>query len=159
MSELRNGPLNSLRKSSKLRSHAADLGSMSLRSTLITGVEALEVDTLTFNYRNLNDLYRAADKSMTDFKHRAHSLQTDIDRFAGNTHIKLKSYEAETDYSLDASARDFKAGLSRELAVKQDLKLEVRDLMGELKSLRHQIEETAAQVSYLEDFCGTRKLM
>mmetsp|Transcript_6435 Transcript_6435/g.11221 ORF Transcript_6435/g.11221 Transcript_6435/m.11221 type:complete len:161 (+) Transcript_6435:133-615(+) len=159
MSELRKGQLSSSpNKTKNQRSHTADIGSFSLRSTLITGVDALEVDTLTFNYRKLSDLYRTADKTMTDFKDRAHCLKTDLDRFDDSTHIKLQSYESQTQYELDSNSRDLMTGLANELKVKQSLESQLKDLVNQLTQLKQQVEETSARVSYLEDFCGTRKL-
>lgn len=155
MSELRKSTTS---RPNQHRSHTADLGSISLRSTLITGIEALEVDTLSYHYRKLSELHSAADKNMTDFKRRAHCLKTDMDRLDDNSHINLQSCESQTQHELDSSTRDLKAGLTHEFAVKQALERQVKDLVSQLTLLRQQVNETAAQVNYLEEFCGTRRL-
>lgn len=157
MSELRKGPPLSL-QGRQHRSHTANVGSMSLRSPFITGIEALEVDTLTYNYRRLSEQYRTADRAMTDFKERSHCLKVDMDRLDDNTNIKLASHESQTQYELDSSSRDLMAGLSHELAVKQSLEMQLSELTAQLTKLRDQVEETTSRVNYLEDFCGTRRL-
>jgi hypothetical protein len=114
---------------------------------------------LTYNYRRLSEMHRTADRAMTDFKQRAHSLKTDVRRYDEDAHIKLLSYESQTNFELDGESRDFGAAVADEFKVKTSLETQARDLIAQISSLRREIAQTAARVEYLEDFCGTRKFL